>query len=843
MPITTLDLSGQWEFKQYPLSARRMRDLDTDNWLQTNVPSSVYTSLIQAGQIEKNDIDANPEIFQSISDLPWVFRKSFDVPGELLESDRQDMVFDGLDTIASIWLNNKLIGRTNNMFITFRFNVTKYLKPKNNSLLIKFESPNKYAKNLMNRYPTLTKLHLSNPHRVYIRKAQYQFGWDWAPSLPGCGIWKPVRIEAVKKARIENIHFRTVDCSENYADIKIGVKLDTVAKEDFICKLNLACDNQLITQQMIITHGHDFHSTLIRIEDPKLWWPLGYGLQNLYTLNVTLLTNKNEIIDSSEDKFGIRTIKLNRSKDEHGHKFQFEVNGQPVYAKGANWIPASIFAGSVTKAEYQQLLYDAKDANINMLRVWGGGYYETKDFYQLCDELGIMVWQDFMFACAYYPDRHWFFDQVKTEAAEIIKQLRNHPSLALWCGNNEVEWLHLKGFLGKTKKFYGKDIYQKLLPHLLSELDPDHNYIRTSPTGTPKNPNDPNTGTVHQWQIWHEHAPIRQYQCLPQQVPRFVTEFGIQSLPDFETIKNICPPEQRFIASQSVEKHNYQYDGNGNSRIFGYVGDLFGSAKNLENLVYLSQITQARAVKTYVEHLRAHNFRNSGALFWQFNDCCPAISWSAIDYEKKPKALYYYAKRFFSNQLIVVVPEFDQSMHYLPTKIKSINAVIINDTTQPFTATLNYRLMDLFGNLLDQVSLPIAVAPFSISAPLKLPKAICSPSEPQNCCLHLVMNKDKEKIIEKLFFYLPDKYICWPDVKISKTLSKLTEKQYKLSLISNAVAKDVIVTTNLPAKLSDNFFDLIANDEVDIIINYEPEITSTEPQIKLCSINDIFKEH
>ena len=467
-----------------------------------------------------------------------------------------------------------------------------------------------------------------------------------------------------------------------------------------------------------------------------------------------------------------------------------------------------------------------------MLRVWGGGYYETDKFYELCDQLGIMVWQDFMFACAYYPDRQWFLKEVENEATVIIKRLRNHPCLVLWCGNNEIDWMHATGRLGRSKKFHGKAIYHKLLPQLVAELNPDTDYIPTTPLD--EKGKTRRTLTTHQWDVWSGHQPIHQYLCPSQNIPRFVTEFGLQSLPHVETIRNFCPLEQLRIGSQILEKHNYQLDGN--SRLYRYTGELFGSPKNLEQFVYLSQITQARAAKAYVEHLRAHNFRNNGVLFWQLNDCCPAITWSAIDYRCEPKALLYYAKRFFSKLLIAVVPEFEKAQAGLPPKLQSISVIAINDSNSPLTATLNCRLIDLFGSIIDHVAFPIAIGPFSTSAPLKLPKATAFPVNPEKSALHLLMDKDGKKIAENLFLYLPDKYIDWPEVQITKQLRRTNTKQWTLKLKSNAIAKDVQIIATVPAQFSDNFIDLIPPDEFAITIDCRQHVSALESALQLRSL-------
>ena len=833
----TLDLTGKWEFKEYPLSTRKSSDLDSTDWMQTNIPSSIFTSLIDADRIKQNQINTHPENFAWVSEKPWIFRKVFDVTDDMLNCDRLDLIFDGLDTITSIWLNDKLISRTANMFTPFRFDVTKLLKPKENSLLVKFEPSVQYAKKLMDRYTKFSEQDFTNPHRVYIRKAQYQFGWDFCPQLPGCGIWQPVRLEAIKKARIENLHIRTIDCNHHYADIKIAVKLDAVKKEKFICKLTLTNGKEKIEQDLTFDPGGDFHSTVIRVESPSLWWPAGYGQQNLYQLDVQLISC-GEIIDWIKKDFGIRTLKLDRSKDEHGEKFQLVINGQPFFAKGANWIPASIFAGSVTSEDYKNLIGAAAESNINMLRVWGGGYYESDEFYNFCDQLGILIWQDFMFACAYYPDKQWFLAEVKNEATAIIKRLRNHPCLALWCGNNEIDWLNSIAALGRNKKFHGKAIYHRILPRLVAELAPDHHYIPTTPFSTTKNPNDPNSGTTHQWSVWFSHKPVREYLCPIETIPRFVTEFGLQSMPNKHTINSFCTPEQLRIGSQLIEKHNYQTDGN--SRLYHYMGDLFGTAGDIDQFIYLTQVTQARAVKTYVEHLRAHSSKNNGVLFWQFNDCCPATTWSAVDYAKEPKALYYYVKRFFSKHLITTIPELQRARHGLASKLQSLSVIAINDSDKPLTAILKCQLVDLFGGLLDNVTFPITVGPFNKSTPFKLPKAIAFPQNPDTSCLHVLMEQDNKKIAENMFFYLPDKYIEWPKSQITRQLSQITGSCWKLTLNSNAITRDVQITTYTPAKFSDNFFDLLPLKDREIMIECRQKTSLHQLSLRLRSLTSVF---
>ncbi len=831
-----MDLNGAWEFREYPAEARRMRDLDSEGWMRTEVPSSIFTSLMGAGLIARDQIDTHPERFDWVSEKGWIYRRSFDVPNEIGNCGRVELVFDGLDTIANIWLNGKLIGKTNNMFIPHRFDITGQVKAAENVLMVKFEPAVACAKKLMERYGDFGGANFTNPHRVYLRKAQYQFGWDWAPTLPGCGIWRRVRLEGTDRARLDNVHVQTIECNEEYADIRIAVTLDRVSNERLDCVLNLSLEERTFEQRLVFDKGRDLASTILRVDNPALWQPAGYGKPNLYRLDITLVCG-GDIVDSLPTQVGIRTVRLDQSADEYGRKFEFEVNGQCVYAKGADWIPASTFVGSVTAADYTRLLEAAAEAGVNMLRVWGGGYYEEPLFYELCDKLGIMVWQDFMFACAYYPERQWFLDEVRNEAEIIIRQLRSHPSLVLWCGNNENDWLHKIGRFGAGKKFYGKPIYYKLLPQLTAELDPGTDYIPTTPLGTEEEQNTPDFGPYHQWNVWAYNQPARQFLCPAEKIPRFVTEFGMQSIPDMGTVQQFCPVESRHIASMILDKHNYQLDGNG--RLYRYVGDIFGTTGDLEQFIYWSQLMQAREVKTYVENLRTHRHRNSGVLFWQFEDACPAISWSAIDCTGRPKALYYYMKRFFADVLAAAIPEFEREAAGKRQKIKSINLIAINDSIGPLTGTLSCTLLDVSGNRLDEVTFPVSVGPFGSSPPFKLPKVFVYPEHPEMSCLHITINDESRIVAENLYLYLPDKYMEWPPANIARRLEQLDERTWRVLLSSDIIARDVQVSLPCGGEFSDNYINLLGGRSYEIQIRYRQGAGLREADLRLRSVNTL----
>ena len=830
------DLTGKWQFKEYPVSARKVDDLDQSEWFGAAVPNSVFTNLVEAGQINEKDLLSNPENYGWVSERPWIYRKSFEISAEMLELDRVELNCEGLDTLATIWINNKQIGKTDNMFISHRFDVTKMLQVGENSIMIKFDSALEYSNAMLDRYKNFKKTDFMMAHRVYMRKAQFQFGWDFCPALAGCGIWKNIQLEATEKGRINQLQINTIECSEKSADIKISTEIDAVVRAGYKCKLTI-CDETTSTQYDLAFHaGESSQSTLIRIANPKLWWPTGYGLQNLYHIKAELIYNE-KLVDTVEKDFGIRTIKLNRSDDEHGQKFCFEVNDQPVYIKGANWVPPSLFVGSVTDEIYEKMLKAAKDAEMNILRVWGGGCYESEKFYEICDREGLLVWQDFMFACACYPEQKWFTDAVKKEAEIAIKRLQSHPSLAIWCGNNENDWIFSSRWMGKLKKLYGKAIYHKLLPRLLSELDPDREYIYSTPCGDLKTHNDKNTGCVHQWDIGAFHHPTRDYLYPANQVPRFVTEFGMQALPNVETLKTFCPAENLKISNLAIEKHDYQVDGI--DRLSRYTSELFAPPEDLNQWVYVSQLTQARAVKKHVEHLRAHPERNYGVLFWQFADCSPAISWASLDYRQKPKALYYYCKRIYAKTFVAVRSSFKEALPGQTAKLDELSVIVKNETESPMTATLNCRLIDLKGNVIDSVSSPTMLMPFSHSNPLQMPKEMVTPNNPQDCCLHLAVENNGNIIAENLFFYMPDKHINWPKANIEKQLSRTDDTTWQLRLKADVLVKDFCIQTDDDVILSDNFIDLMGQQQTTITIKCAADITYLGDKLRFYNVNSL----
>lgn len=827
MEKDVLQLDGGWEFKEFPETARRMRDLEGGGWMGATVPSSIYTCLGQAGIIDQSQLNANPENFQWVSEKSWIFRKEFDAPASLLNYERIKLVFDGLDTVSHIWLNDKLIGKTENMFIPHEFDITDRLKPSNNVLIIKFLPALKYAEQLMQRYGKLSEHHFGDVRRSYLRKAQYQFGSVMGPALVGCGIFRSVRLEGFSTARIDPLHIRTVDCNQHYADIRVAMALESTPNNKFPLHVNihLTGGGLDITQQLAFSPQQDHHATLIHIERPILWWPNGYGVQHQYHLKAELYHGTCHL-DTVQTDFGIRTIGLNRTADKNGTKFQFIVNEQPIDIKGANWMPLSLFPGSSTRGDYEFMLQQAAKAHFNMLRVWAGGFYEMGDFYQLCDKLGILIWQDFMFASAYYPDRQWFTNKVEEEVRIIIEQLRNHSCLALWCGNSRIDSLHEAGRLGTGRKFYGKAIYHKLIPSLLNELDPDREYIPTTPFSDSHSTNypDPASGTTHTWNVWNHYADRAEYETPQEHIPRFVTEFGLQSLPDIRTLSIFTLKQNITPGAFSLEKHNYQPGGQ--QRIARYVADDFAPSSTLKESVWQSQVTQARVVKRYVEHLRSHHSINSGRLIWTFNDPAPSIGFSLIDALRHPKALYYYAKRFFAPVLVTLTPCKHPASHSI---------AVINDSPNRITATLDCRILDFVGNTLDQIQIPVALSPFSRSNLYPLGKSFIRSLQPKTSFLHLNLFNDDSNIAENFYFFEPDKYLHYPPGDIELEIVPKEKNTWQVTLNTQTVIRDLQLIPPRPGRLSDNFITLLSGRSREIDIRFEENAPSACTPVHILS--------
>ena len=779
-----------WEFKEFPEAARRMRDLDADNWLNAAIPSSVYTCLENAGVISIPDLSPDFNDIQWVDQKSWVFRKEFDVPPALLEKERVEIIFDGLDTVAHIWLNEKLIGKTENMFIPHRFDIKPYLKQSRNKLYIKLVSALHHTNRLLHRYGKLGRHHLRDPRSAYIRKAAYQFGSEFGPARTGCGIVRDVRIEGSNIATIENLHLRTIDCNQHTADIRVALELNQInsSRGPLTGKIRITGGGLKMEHELLFENEDRTLSTILHIERPFLWWPIGYGVPHLYHINIELLTKDGQLLDRVSEELGVRTMSVESSSG----KTECIINGQPIALKGTDWLPPSLFPG--TKTDYQLLLKRAKECRLNLLRVRADGTYENPEFYNLCDRMGILVWQDFMFDSAYYPDRQWFLNSVKNEAEAVIKKLRNHACIALWCGNNNIDWLHKNGKLGKGRKFYGKPIFHKLLPKLINELDPDREYIPTRSCCNSENQT-----------LVADTPAIPSPPCLVtlRDSKHFKDSFGV-----LEQLTHSSSALEKIAQCQIAE---------------------FLPPKNLSEYIRQSQVVQARQAKHAAETFRAFESFGGGCMAGAFNDFALSISPSMLDSLKQPKALYYYARRFFAPILVTILPD---------EKTGILKAYIVNDSTSPVTGMLTCQMTDTEGRLLDTVEKPIRISPFSKTTAINLPKSFTTPDDPSRSFLYISVKNNGTLIAENTHFYCPDKQFKWPIADLDIEINPEKDKNiWNVTLTSQVPVRDLQIIPPQPAKLSNNFLTLLPNQPKTIQIAFEDTAPSTQIPIQLYSVN------
>jgi beta-mannosidase len=637
-----------------------------DGWIVVEAPGDVYLALFAAGRIPDPFGDRAEKACAWVKDREWWWRTDFDTP-PVANDQRLILEFQGLDTYATIWLNGETIGRSENMFRAVRIDLTARMREGKNRLAVCFR-PTSSA--VMDReMPTWSIIadSIRETKRNFIRKAQFGWGWDWGPTLPTVGIWEPVLLRTETSAAIRTVKFTTLELSPSHDRAKVSVELEVEAfgsVEALTADIALVgpADCERINGTVTLNNGGGRFDA--NVMDPKLWWTPELGEPYRYDLRIALKAD-GQTVEHRELKVGIRTIALDQSPDpaEAGASFfRFVMNGAPIFARGACWIPASSFVAAVDEAHYRRLLEAAVEANMNMVRVWGGGVYEHDAFYDLCDELGLLVWQDFMFACAPYPEHDPIFvENVVAEIAHQIERLRNHPSLALWCGNNEAQVV--QGFVNAVKRrndsLPGDLFYSHKMPEAVATLDPTTPYWPGSPFGGP-NANSMIAGDVHDWTVWHGMPPVPvdravgKFDLSPESVAytryaedmgRFISEYGIQAAPVMETLTRCLPEDQRYLGSDALLARIKDHPKN---KVDAMLVTVTGLPATLEQYVDYTQITQAEGLKFGIEHFRRRKPHCSGSLIWQLNDCWPGISWSLIDYYGFAKASYFYVRRAYA---------------------------------------------------------------------------------------------------------------------------------------------------------------------------------------------------
>ncbi len=670
-----LDLNGTWEFR----CATEDAPEEWKQWRAADVPGTVHTDLLGAGLIPDPFWGDNERHVQPVHNVDWLYRRTFEWRGR--ERGRTYLVCEGLDTVAEIRLNGELVAEVANQFVPYRFDVSPLLRDGENRLEILFRSPLRSAEERRRRMgPLVEGYDKYDERRFYLRKAQYSFGWDWGPALPTSGIWRPVYLEHAEGPRIADIWLKTLSVGDGAADCEVEVELDGEWQG---CSLEFEISRDGTS---VFRDRCEVKAGLTRrrwsLKDVELWWPNGYGEPALYHL-IVVLERGGETLHRVSRRVGFRTVEL-VLEDSDGPSFRFRINGKELFAKGANWVPSDNFLPRVTEEKYRFLLERAAAASMNMIRVWGGGIYENDVFYDLCDELGLMVWQDFMFACGVYPEERSFLRLVEEEARANVRRLRGHPSVVLWCGNNECEWIWRTRTGKLVEEMPGYGIFHKLLPRICAELDPTRPYWPTTPWGEPSDPNGEGRGNRHQWGIWsrwQDYREVRHDRSL------FVTEFGWQAPACQVTLDRVLPLESRHPQSRLFEFHNKQIEGS--ERLFRFLAAHYRVVTDYPSFIHRTQVNQGEALKHCIEHWRRRWPKTGGALIWQLNDCWPVTSWSLIDGDLNEKAAYYFARRFFA-PVIVCTERVGEVF----------NIWVCNDRLEPFRGTVHWQIRDFAGQVL-----------------------------------------------------------------------------------------------------------------------------------------------
>lgn len=688
-----MKLNKNWKFRILPNCSeeKSFGKLIENKWYCAEVPGTIHTDLMTEGIIDDPFYSDNELKISWINNYNWEYELQFNSDSINL-SKEYSLLFEGLDTIAEIRLNGELLGNADNMFIEHRYSVTKLLKDKN-ILKIVFQSPINYGKKLESEMGKLQVALASE--RVYLRKAQYSFGWDWGPSFPTVGIWKDVYLIEEPTHKIDDVKFDTLNISKNHADLLLQFNLAGELEKVERLEINL-CFEDSEKKDIIenISDSQIVHS--IKLDSPKLWYPNGLGDANLYNLSIKVFDHNNNSIAVFKKNVGIRKTELILKNENEENSFYFKINNSKVFIKGVNWIPADSFLPRVDSSKYDKLLSLAKDANVNMVRVWGGGVYENDEFYNICDRLGLLVWQDFMFACGAYPEHNKFIENVTEEVKQNVIRLRLHPSIAIWCGNNENEWGWTQNETLPIEEMSGYKIYHKIIPNLLQSLDNIRPYWPSSPFGNSIAPNNSDEGNTHQWNIW---SMWQDYTEVKNDKSKFVSEFGFQGPANLDTFKKCLPKENYIIQDRLFEFHNKQVEGP--ERLTRFLSGHLPLVTEFEDYIYLTQLNQGFALKTCIEHWRSNDVTN-GSIIWQLNDCWPVTSWAIVDSEIKPKLAYHFVKNIFNN-IILLINE----------KENTPKLIVKNDGHKEFRGTLSFSLIELQSSeTIEKLDVEIEVSPF-----------------------------------------------------------------------------------------------------------------------------------
>lgn len=787
-----VNLGGAW----------RMREADSQTWHSAHVPGSVYADLMADGTMpdpfwRENELDAFERMKKD-----YVYQRAFTVTEEQLAHAHVELVCEGLDTLAHVSLNGREIAFTDNMHITWVWDVKEQLHAGENTLEIRFDSPILYCAKKAEEAPGWESSD-ATPGFRHLRKAHCMFGWDWGPRLPDAGIWRPIFLRTWDTARLENVLMLQAH-HDGVVDVTIRPE---IAGESAWSAEITAPDGEVLTLPETMAAEQ-----VIAIQNPQLWWPNGLGKQPLYRVTVRLATG-----DTRMWRIGLRTMTVSREKDEWGEEFCHVVNGMKVFAMGADYIPEDNILARVTPERTRRLLEDCKAANFNAIRVWGGGYYPDDAFYDICDELGLLVWQDLMYACAFYDLTPDFERSIRVETHQNVARLRHHASLALICGNNEMEMFmagansalinHRTWEFVPTYPHHITDyvkMFEYILPAIVKETAPQTYWWPASPSsgGNFDAPNDENRGDNHYWDVWHGEKPFTEYRKF---FFRYASEFGFQSFPCLKSVKQFTLPDDRNIFSSVMERHQRNQAANG--KILSYLSQTFRYPNSFDDLLYASQLMQAEAIRYGVEHWRRNRGRCMGAIIWQLNDIWPVASWASIDYYGRWKALHYAAKRFFAPVMISAEEEGELSQNpkineYHPAPLeKSFRLNVCNETLRDVTGEVVWALRTPDGEIVRQNQQTLTIPAMSAKW---LDKVDCADASLTGHYVSFAFVVDNVAVSEGTCIFCAPKHFEFIDPRLTVETHGDT-----IIVTSHAYAKQVwLESEDADLLLDDNAFDM-----------------------------------
>jgi beta-mannosidase len=824
-PPSVQPLDQGWRFRLDPADPVAKAHPEDAVWTPATTPGTVQTDLLAAGRIPDPYVGLNEAGLQWIGLAGWQYRTTLTVDPATLARDHVDLVFDGLDTFAEVLVNGHKLLSADNMFRAWRLPVKGLLHAGDNQVEVDFASPIKRLQPWLLKQPYVLpgaydSMFGDEPAGVqtstYVRKSPYNYGWDWGPRYVTEGIWRPVRLEARDDLRLADFHVAEDKIAADAAALTAQFDIQADRAKRLTLKVAITGPDgaalPAVSTTVDVTPGENHLSLPISIAAPKLWWPAGYGDPNLYRFAATVSDDAG-VQASAEKRVGLRTVELRREKDAWGKSFYFIVNGVPVFIKGANLIPFDSFPPRATDAQMRRELTSARDANMNMLRLWGGGYYGTDSFYDMADEMGLMIWQEFMFGGAVPPYDVDFRENTREEATQQVIRLRDHPSIVIWCGNNEVQ----TGWENWPDRIAFKDtiapqererivigmttLFGQVLRGTVAKYSPQTPYVAGSPSTDLDGPADQmNDGDRHYWAVWGG-SPVEAYL---DTTPRFQSEYGLQSFPEMRTIKTFAGPADMSVTAPVMKGHQKYAKGEGNDRLLLYIRRNYGEPKDFDSFVYLSQVMQADGIELAATHLRASRPQSMGSMYWQLNDVWPGASWSSIDYFGRWKALQFHARRFYAPVIITAIHD------------KGVTeASVVSDRTTSFQAQWRVRVMDVDGHVLQDRSGAVTAQPLAVTRIEALDDAaLAKGADPRRTFAVYDLSEAGKPVSRALVFFNSAKTMALPDPEITASIAP-GEGGYALTLTAGRLARAVWVGFgDTDATVSDNAFDLLPGESV-----------------------------